>query len=123
MILANVSSARPTFTITGLNPGVELRLLIMAENSNGRSEPSVLEGFATKVAQLQIESQTVPLHFTPFLGILSGAALTLLLVAVVVVLVVRRKTGGRGAGGGKTGGKDQDYQVWLSKSAHLVEDS
>ena len=27
-ILANVSSSRPLFTITGLNPGVELRLLI-----------------------------------------------------------------------------------------------
>ena len=37
----------------------------------------------------QVESQTVPLHFTPFLGILSGAALTLLLIAILVVLIIR----------------------------------
>jgi hypothetical protein len=36
-----------------------------------------------------VESQTVPLHFTPFLGILSGAALTLLTIAVLVVLIIR----------------------------------
>jgi len=112
-ILANVSSARPLFTITGLNPGVELRLLIRARNSNGRSEATVLEGFATKVAQLQVESQTVPLHFTPFLGILSGAALTLFLIAILVVLIIRKKTQGSSAHIGlnlKSSGSDQDFK-------------
>ena len=54
IILANVSSSRPHFTITGLNPGRELRLVIYAENRNGRSSSITLEGFTTKVAQLQI---------------------------------------------------------------------
>ena len=54
MVLANVSSPRPVFMITGLNPGRDLRLLVFATNKNGRSDPTVLEGFTTKVAQLQV---------------------------------------------------------------------
>ena len=54
MMLANVSSPRPVFMITGLNPGRDLRLMVFAMNTNGRSKPTVLEGFTTKVAQLQV---------------------------------------------------------------------
>ena len=54
IILANVSSTRPQFTITGLNPGRDLRLVVYAENRNGKSSIITLDGFTTKVAQLQI---------------------------------------------------------------------
>ena len=54
MMLANVSSSRPVFTITGLNPGRDLRLAIFGVNKNGKSQPSILDGFTTKVAQLQV---------------------------------------------------------------------
>ena len=54
IILSNVTSSRPQFTITGLNPGRDLRLVIYAENRNGKSSVITLEGFTTKVAQLQI---------------------------------------------------------------------
>ena len=54
MTLANVSSPRPVFIITGLNPGRDLRLMVFSVNKNGRSKPTVLEGFTTKVAQLQV---------------------------------------------------------------------
>ena len=49
-----VRSPRPVFIITGLNPGRDLRLLVVGVNNNGRSEATVLEGFTTKVAQLQV---------------------------------------------------------------------
>lgn len=52
--LANVSNPRPVFIITGLNPGRDLRLMVFAINKNGRSKPTILEGFTTKVAQLQV---------------------------------------------------------------------
>ena len=52
--LANVSSSRPVFIITGLNPGRDLTLMVFAINKNGRSKPTILEGFTTKVAQLQV---------------------------------------------------------------------
>ena len=58
MLLANVSSSRPLFTITGLNPGRDLRLTIFAVNKNGKSKPIILEGFTTKVAQLQVGKQS-----------------------------------------------------------------
>ena len=53
-ILANVSSMSPHFTVTGLNPGREIKLIISAENENGKSSPVVLDVFTTKVAQLQV---------------------------------------------------------------------
>jgi len=90
MMLANVSSSRPVFTITGLNPGRDLRLAIFAVNKNGKSRPTILEGFTTKVAQLQVETP-VPIEFTPFLGILAGAVITLLLIAIVIILIIRCK--------------------------------
>ena len=54
IILANVTSPNPRFSITGLNPGRDLLLAIYAENRNGKSSVINLEGFTTKVAHLQI---------------------------------------------------------------------
>ena len=54
IILANVSSTTPPFTITGLHPGRDLSLEIYARNMNGKSSVSTLEGFTNKVSQLQI---------------------------------------------------------------------
>ena len=54
IILANVTSSRPQFTITGLNPGRDLRLVIYAENRNGKSSVITIDGFTSKVAQLKI---------------------------------------------------------------------
>ena len=74
LVLANVSSLSPHFTVTGLHPGREVahhknistviikyfcqvRLVITAENSNGKSEAVVLDVFTSKVAQLQVGEQ------------------------------------------------------------------
>ena len=54
IMLANVTNVQPVFIITGLNPGRDLRLVVFAINKNGRSEATVMEGFTTKVAQLQV---------------------------------------------------------------------
>lgn len=54
IMLANVSNVQPVFLITGLNPGRDLRLVVFAINKNGRSDATVMEGFTTKVAQLQV---------------------------------------------------------------------
>eukprot|EP00094_Tigriopus_californicus_P006982 TCALIF_06722-PB protein Name:"Similar to Nphs1 Nephrin (Rattus norvegicus)" AED:0.15 eAED:0.15 QI:0/0.73/0.56/0.93/0.46/0.5/16/48/873 len=78
------------FKVSGLNSGRGLKITIFAVNSDGRSQPFVLEGFTLKVAELQLESP-VPLEFTPVLGILIGVVLTLLLVALVIILVLRIK--------------------------------
>lgn len=115
MMLANVSSSRPMFTITGLNPGRDLRLAIFAVNKNGKSQPTILEGFTTKVAQLQVESP-VPIEFTPFLGILAGAVITLLVIVTVIIVIIRCKYSDRhhGAQNIKTGiNSEADSQEYL----------
>lgn len=62
VILANVTSIQPHFTVTGLHPGREIKLVIVAENTNGRSLPVVLDVFTTKVAQLQVGKFVLLLH-------------------------------------------------------------
>ena len=42
------------FPFTTLNLGREIKLIISAENENGKSSPVVLDVFTTKVAQLQV---------------------------------------------------------------------
>ena len=110
--LANVSSPSPQFTVTGLNPGQEVNLIIKAVNSNGASEPVVMDVFTTKVAQLQVgefgfnilfniyqtnamsvllPESPVPLQFTPFLGILAGIVVTLIILILTVIIVIKIK--------------------------------
>ena len=60
--LANVTSVTPRFTVTGLHPGREIKLVIIAENTNGRSKPIVMDVFTTKVAQLQVGKFVLLLH-------------------------------------------------------------
>lgn len=39
--------------MSGLDPGKELKMVIYAANSKGRSDPVLLEGFTLKVAEKQ----------------------------------------------------------------------
>jgi hypothetical protein len=50
---ANVSSKFPVFSVSGLAPGMILKMLVYAANSKGRSDPVVAEGFTLKVAEKQ----------------------------------------------------------------------
>lgn len=64
-IQANVSSKFPLFIVSGLDPGKELKMLIYAANSKGRSEPVLLEGFTLKVA----EKQTGEIYWFTFFSV------------------------------------------------------
>ncbi|KAH0811730.1 hypothetical protein GEV33_011062 [Tenebrio molitor] len=85
---ANVSAKFPLFTVSGLDPGKILKMVVYAANSKGRSETVLLEGLMLKVA----EKQTVlslgtrdQLEITPILGILVGIVTALFLVTVVIL--------------------------------------
>ncbi|XP_034250321.1 nephrin-like [Thrips palmi] len=73
-LLANVSSDLAGFTVTGLAPGLVLRMLVFGTNSKGRSEPAKLEGFTLKSAEKQTEENLLSLlgppelTLTPVLG-------------------------------------------------------
>jgi len=53
MLQANISSKFPAFSVSGLGPGMVLKMLVYAANSKGKSEPVVVEGFTLKVAEKQ----------------------------------------------------------------------
>jgi hypothetical protein len=53
LLQANISSKFPVFIVTGLGPGMVLKMLVYAANSKGKSEPAVVEGFTLKVAEKQ----------------------------------------------------------------------
>ncbi|XP_047116145.1 formin-like protein 16 [Schistocerca piceifrons] len=71
LVLANLSSRAPLFTVDGLAPGQALRLSVYAANSKGRSDAVHFEGATLKAA----EKQTGPpdqLEMSPLLGVLLG---------------------------------------------------
>lgn len=60
MLQANISSKYPVFTVSGLDSGKLLRIIIYAINVKGRSESVLLEAFTLKAA----EKQTGKLSFS-----------------------------------------------------------
>ncbi|EFA06209.2 nephrin isoform X1 [Tribolium castaneum] len=85
---ANVSAKFPLFTVSGLDPGKILKMVVYAANSKGKSESVMLEGLMLKAA----EKQTVlslgtrdQLEIAPILGILVAIVTALLLVTVVIL--------------------------------------
>ncbi|KAJ1529183.1 hypothetical protein ONE63_005989 [Megalurothrips usitatus] len=92
-LLANVSSDTPSFTVSGLAPGLVLRMLVFASNSKGRSESIHLEGFTLKGAEKQTEENLLSLlgppefTLTPVLGGVLGVAAVAVLGALLVALV------------------------------------
>lgn len=53
ILQANVSAKFPLFTVSGLDSGKILKMLVYSANSKGKSEPVLLEGFTLKVAEKQ----------------------------------------------------------------------
>ncbi|XP_049786325.1 nephrin-like [Schistocerca cancellata] len=90
LVLANLSSRAPLFTVDGLAPGQALRLSVYAANSKGRSDAVHFEGATLKAA----EKQTGPpdqLEMSPLLGVLLGLVLVLVVVTAVVVGTLRAR--------------------------------
>ncbi|KAK3908501.1 Nephrin [Frankliniella fusca] len=98
-LLANVSSDTASFSVSGLAPGLVLKMLIYGSNSKGRSEPSRLEGFTLKGAEKQTEENLLSLlgppelTLTPVLGGVLGVAGLAVLGALMVALVVKLRAG------------------------------
>lgn len=108
VLQANVSAKFPLFTVSGLDSGKILKMILYAANSKGRSEAILLEGFTLKVAekqtgksvQLDVVMSTIAcidlvdvlvagtptqLELAPILGILIGIVTALLLVTILIV--------------------------------------
>ncbi|XP_060523485.1 nephrin isoform X2 [Cylas formicarius] len=128
VLQSNVSATIPLFIVSGLDPGKELKIVVYAANSKGRSEPALLEGFTLKAA----EKQTVlslgtrdQLEIAPVLGILVGIVTALLLVTVIILgaLKIRqaRRDGSRAVRPRFLPVKDKVSLPLRSESEDLVE--
>ncbi|KAF4530083.1 hypothetical protein B566_EDAN001339 [Ephemera danica] len=84
-LVSNVSSKTPSFTVSGLEPGLSFIIELSASNTKGRSAKSVLHAYTLKAA----EKRTALLQMTPILGVLIGVVSALFLVAVIIVVVMR----------------------------------
>ncbi|XP_071454106.1 neural cell adhesion molecule 1-like [Hetaerina americana] len=90
--LMSITSERPSFTLSDLEPEVSFRVAVFAVNSKGRSSAVVLD----EVTFRDPEKRTAfdgHVSLSPLLGVALGAAISLLSVTLLVALKVRR--GGR----------------------------
>ncbi|XP_069958877.1 uncharacterized protein [Cherax quadricarinatus] len=93
-VVAEVSSATPTFTVGGLAPGRDYLVFVTAANTKGHSSPYLIHGFALKVAENKInDSSTAESShlLLVFLGAVSGFVLILTLLAVATRSRCRRR--------------------------------
>ncbi|XP_069163319.1 nephrin, partial [Procambarus clarkii] len=94
VVVAEVASATPSFTVSGLAPGRDYLVLVTATNIKGQSPPYLIPGFALKVAENKInntgsgESSHLLLVFV---GAVSGFVLILTLLAIATRFRCRRR--------------------------------
>ncbi|XP_030554222.1 nephrin isoform X3 [Drosophila novamexicana] len=93
-------SKKPYFEVSGLVPGMGYNVFLIAHNSKGRSNATILQVYTLKDPEKQTDQSPAYGHviedIRPFLGILAGIVGSIFLVAVIIVVVVRvRGSSGR----------------------------
>ncbi|XP_039227926.1 neural cell adhesion molecule 2 isoform X6 [Drosophila yakuba] len=93
-------SKRPYFEVSGLVPGMGYNVFLIANNSKGRSNATILQVYTLKDPEKQTDLSLayapVIEDIRPFLGILAGIVGSIFLVALIIVIVVRvRGSSGR----------------------------
>ncbi|KAM7345206.1 sidestep VIII [Cochliomyia hominivorax] len=88
-------SKTPYFEVRGLVPGAGYNVFLVAHNSKGRSNATILQVYTLKDPEKQTD---LSLAYTPviedirpFLGILVGVMVSIILVALIIVIIVRMR--------------------------------
>ncbi|RZF48713.1 hypothetical protein LSTR_LSTR011343 [Laodelphax striatellus] len=89
MLVGNVTSQVPMFTIASLHSGVGFDVLLYATNAKGQSRPSTLHAYTLKSAERRTAETPIIPHLTPLLGALIGVVVSLVLVLLAVLLALR----------------------------------
>ncbi|XP_059469955.1 hemicentin-1 isoform X2 [Neocloeon triangulifer] len=86
----NATSRFPTFTLHGLEPGLNFMLQLYAANAKGRSEATLIEGLSVKgVAKFTGPTAAWPVN--PVLGALVVTAILLLLIVFAVLVALYKR--------------------------------
>ncbi|EDW63172.2 uncharacterized protein Dvir_GJ11152 [Drosophila virilis] len=93
-IKANITSAVPRFTVSGLVPGNTYVLSISAYNSKGRSDPTIVNAAMLRMPekQLTFEQTDTPraeLLFSPMVSLTIGLTLALFIATFAIILALR----------------------------------
>ncbi|XP_062134765.1 nephrin isoform X4 [Drosophila sulfurigaster albostrigata] len=93
-------SKKPYFEVSGLVPGMGYNVFLIAHNSKGRSNATILQVYTLKDPEKQTDYlpayAPVIEDIRPFLGILAGIVGSIFLVAIIIAVVVRvRGSSGR----------------------------
>ncbi|KAJ9593654.1 hypothetical protein L9F63_014794, partial [Diploptera punctata] len=94
ILVTNVTSKTPVFSLNGLESGLSFDIFLYAVNAKGRSDPVPLHAYTSKAAEKRTAATTVILHVTPILGVLIGVVAALVLVTVITMVVMRCRGNG-----------------------------
>ncbi|KAG7170492.1 Neural cell adhesion molecule 1-like 3 [Homarus americanus] len=94
----------PHFTVTGLAPGTEYHLAVVASNAQGDAKPTVLVHLTPIDVAEKRMSATTPgssgsvqlVLLSPIVGVVVGVVASLLVCSAVVVVIVRARCAARG---------------------------
>ncbi|XP_050712530.1 hemicentin-1-like [Eriocheir sinensis] len=103
LLAALQDQAEPHFTVTGLRPGREYRLAVVAANAQGAAQPTVLVHLtpidvAEKRTSPVVAEAWPPDHLavlTPVLGAVAGALASLLACSLLLLLLARSRANTR----------------------------
>ncbi|XP_075166853.1 sidestep VIII isoform X3 [Haematobia irritans] len=88
-------SKTPYFEVRGLIPGAGYNVFLVAHNSKGRSNATILQVYTLKDPEKQTDLSLayapVIEDIRPFLGILVGIVVSIILVAFIIVIIVRMR--------------------------------
>uniref|UniRef100_A0A1A9X2I9 Nephrin n=1 Tax=Glossina brevipalpis TaxID=37001 RepID=A0A1A9X2I9_9MUSC len=88
-------SNTPYFEVRGLIPGAGYNVFLIAHNSKGRSNATILQVYTLKDPEKQTDLSLayapVIEDIRPFLGILVGIVGSIVLVALIIVIIVRMR--------------------------------
>ncbi|KAK7078627.1 hypothetical protein SK128_023509 [Halocaridina rubra] len=91
LMVVNMSSPRPRFSVGGLTPGRDYLVSVKAVNAKGASQPYVLEGLALKVAENKIDNSGSTAS-SPLVVVFGSVFSGFCLVVVVMAIVTRART-------------------------------
>ncbi|XP_075223884.1 nephrin-like, partial [Lycorma delicatula] len=93
VLLANMSSVVPRFTVAGLDPGNHYQACVYSINGKGRSEPVPVSAVTLRLPEKQLTSERERprngFRFTPIMSVVIGVVSAMFLVACVVATVLR----------------------------------
>lgn len=95
--MLNISSVKPWFTVSGLQPGTSYKIAILSTNAKGSSEPYQLEivtqgkRIPVVIANVKIpaEMQQRNFHVTTTMGVIIGTVISALTVACIVASIFK----------------------------------